>query len=135
METTIGMTKMQLLLSPKGDPDKAAAYVAHLSEAVYKDDGQALNAIAWPLVDPAQPKRSPVLLKAALKTALRADKVQMGKDAATADTLARAYFCNGNVAKAVETETRAVRLAKGTPLEKDTSLAASLAEYKKAQSK
>ena len=33
---------MQLLLSPAGDPDKAAAYALHLSETVYKDNGQAL---------------------------------------------------------------------------------------------
>ena len=135
LETAIGMTKMQLLLSPKGDPDKAAAYIAHLSETVYKDDSQTLNNIVWPLVDPAQPKRSSQLLKVALKVALQADQMQKGKDAAAADTLARAYFCNGNVAKAVETETRALRLAKGTDLEKDTSLASSLAEFKKAQSK
>ena len=61
--------------------------------------------------------------------------MQKGKDAATADTLARAYFVNGNVAKAVETENRAVQLAKGTDLEKDASLANSLVEYKKAQNK
>jgi thiol-disulfide isomerase/thioredoxin len=135
LETVIGMTKMQLLLGPKGDANKAASYVAHLSETVYKDDGAALNQLAWPLVDPAQPKRSPQMLKAALKVALRADQLQKGKDAATADTLARAYFCNGNVAKAVATETRAVQLAKGTELEKDASLANSLAEYRKAQQK
>ena len=135
METNLGMRKLELLLSPKGDADKAAAYVMHLSETVYKDNGMALNQIAWPLVDPAQPKRSPQLIKVALKVAIKADQLQKGKDAAIADTLARAYFANGNVAKAVETETRAVQIAKGTELEKDPSLANSLAEFKKAQNK
>ena len=56
-----------------------------------------------------------------------------GKDGAIADTLARAYFANGKVDDAIKTEERAISLAKGTPLEKDESLAKSLEEFKAAK--
>jgi hypothetical protein len=67
-----------------------------------------------------------------MKAALRADDVSKQKDPAIADTLAAAYFAAGKTAQAIETQERALKLAKGTQFEKDPSLAQHLATYKAA---
>jgi hypothetical protein len=126
---------MTILLKAQPDAETTEAYAAHLTDDVYKDSAEDLNGMAWSLVDPDQPKRSAKLEAVALKAAQRADELTRGKDAATADTLARAYFCSGDTAKALETQQRSVALAKGTPLEKDPDIAARLAEYQKAANK
>ncbi len=96
-------------------------------------DAQSLNAIAWAIVDPdAKLKPGPKLLELAVETAKQADKLAKEKDAAIADTLAKAYFDSGDVAKAVETQERAVRVAKGTQYESDKSIVERLEQYKKA---
>lgn len=132
LETTLANLKFTLMLKSQPDAPETAAYATHLAETVYKDNSQGLNSVAWGLIDPQQPKRGKKLRAIALKAALRADELEKGKDAAIADTLAKAYFDNGNTAKAIETQTRAVNLAKGTELEKDTTITDRLAEYKKA---
>jgi hypothetical protein len=53
-------------------------------------------------------------LKLALQGAQRADQLEHEKYNDVADTLATVYFSNGNVVKALETQERAVRLAKRT---------------------
>ncbi len=132
MEPTLANIKFALMLNAQPDAPETIAYAARLTETVFKDDSAQLNSVAWNLVDPAQPKRGKKLRAVALKAALRADALEQNKDAAIADTLAKAYFDNGNTAKAIETQTRALKLAKGTEMEKDASLAQHLAEYKKA---
>ena len=49
-----------------------------------------------------------------------------------ADTLGKAYFDNGDVTKAVETQERAVKLAVGTPFERDPDLKTRLEQYRQA---
>ena len=76
-----------------------------------------MNALAWAIVDPdAGIKPSAKLIEFAVETAGRADEMAESKDAAIADTLAKAYFDAGQKAKAVETQERAIRLAQGEPV-------------------
>jgi hypothetical protein len=100
----------------------------------FKDNPQALNQLAWTLVDPKRPKPAADVAKAALAAAERADALREGKDAQIADTVARAYFVNGDVAKAVAAQERAVKLAEGTDVGRDPSLKQRLVEYRKAAS-
>ena len=94
---------------------------------------QGLNGLAWAIVDPAAKiKPNAKLLEFAVEAAKKADELAKEKDPAIADTLAKCYFDSGEVTKAVETQERAVKLAKGTPFEQDESLAERLEQYKKA---
>ena len=68
----------------------------------------------------------------ALQAAQRADELKQGKDPAIADTLAKAYFASGAVNTAIQTQQRALKLAKGTPVEKDKGLQERLEQYKNA---
>jgi thiol-disulfide isomerase/thioredoxin len=132
LEKGLGTVKFALLRA-SGDSAAAANFLVELTGGVYKDEPGALNQLAWGLVDPAaRVKATPELVKAALAAAERADEAAGKKDPAIADTLARAYFASGDVKKAVETQERAIKLAAGTPMEKE--LTAALEEYKKAAS-
>jgi len=131
-EPMLGPAKFQFLASKGGDPVKAAEYGKRLVETVLKDSPEQLNGMAWMIVAPEAPKPTPAMLRLALQAAQRADTLAQGKDAAIADTLAKAYFDNGNPAKALEAQQRAVRLVKGTPQENDKELLARLEQYRKA---
>ena len=52
--------------------------------------------------------------------------------ASIADTLAKAYFDNGELANAVKTQERVIELAAGTQMEADPGLKKRLRQYKKA---
>jgi len=71
-------------------------------------------------------------LKLALKVAIKADKLANSEDPSVADTLAKAYFDNGEIAKAVKTQERVVELAEGTRMAADPGLKKRLRQYKKA---
>jgi thiol-disulfide isomerase/thioredoxin len=133
MEAQLGSAKFNML---QKDPEQAAAYGTHLVDKVLNDNAMGLNALSWSLVDPARPsKADPKLVAVALKAIQRADELSKGKDPAIADTLGCAYFASGNVAKALETQERAVKLAKGTEFEKDPDIAKRLEQYRKAAGK
>jgi len=134
LEQNLGMMKLGALVKAK-ELDKAVEYGNRLADEVMKDEAQGLNALAWTLVENPGPKPDSKLMKLALRIAEKADKLAEGKDGAIADTLAKAYFENGEPAKAVEAQERAVKQAKGTPLEKDASLQERLEMYKKAVKK
>ena len=76
-------------------------------------------------------------LRVAILTALNiADELLKEKDGMIADTLARAHFVNGDASKALETQERALKLAKGNPqLENDQEMKKRLEEYRKAAKK
>jgi thiol-disulfide isomerase/thioredoxin len=136
MEQNFAMMKLRLLTGKGGNPEKAAAYIGRLTDDVFKDNAQALNFVAWSVVDPdAQAKPDKKLVELALKAARRADELAQGKDGAIADTLAKAYFDSGDTAKALETQERAAALVKGTPQEKDPGIQKRLEEYRKAANK
>jgi tetratricopeptide (TPR) repeat protein len=120
LESGLGLQKFRLLAGKGGDADKALEYGTKLVETTLKDNAQGLNFLAWTVVDPgAKGKPDPKMVKMALSAARRADELAKGKDAAIADTLARAYFVSGDAAKALEAQERAVKQAAGTPLEKE----------------
>jgi thiol-disulfide isomerase/thioredoxin len=129
-----GLTKFRVLAEGLKDADKAAEYAKKLID-VLKDNPGQLNELAWLVVDPAnKEKPAAKLLKVALEAAQKADALAKGEDAAIADTLGKAYFDNGQVEKAVETQERAVKLAKGNP-EIEAELTKRLEEFKKALKK
>jgi thiol-disulfide isomerase/thioredoxin len=136
MEKQVGLLKFKALAADAGSVDKALAYGKRLVETVLADNAQGLNFVAWTVVDPdAKTKPDAKLLKLALQAAQQADDLVKGRDAGIADTLALAYFDNGNAAKALETQERALKLAEGTPLATDPDLKRRLEQYKKAARK
>ncbi len=130
LESQLGGLKFMILLQT-GESKAAAAYGAKVYEDS-KDDANALNNIAWSIVDPDRKvKTTPDLLKLAVKAASRGDELNEQKDAAVADTLAKALFDSGETAKAYEVQQRACKLAEGTPL-LDGGMKERLEQYKKA---
>jgi thiol-disulfide isomerase/thioredoxin len=94
-------------------------------------DSQALNALAWGLVDPEGEVKNPDL-DLAMKAAIEANRLTGEKDAAILDTLARVHWLKGDKAKAIELQTKAVELA---PEQLKEDLKAVLDEYKAAEKK
>jgi len=135
LERSLGPLKFQTLLGQPSKQAEAVAYGNRLADTALKDNAGALNQFAWFLLDPEQPKRDAALLPVALKAAQRADELAGGKDPAILDTLAKGYFDSGDTAKALECQEKAVRLAKGTPLETDKDMVARLEMYRKAAAK
>jgi thiol-disulfide isomerase/thioredoxin len=136
LEPQLGMAKFKGLADLPGSEDKAAEYGKHLVDKVYKDNAEHLNAVAWTIVAPERKEKADAkLLKVALAAAQRADELGKGESGPIADTLARAYFLNGDVAKALELQERAVKQIKGTQFEQDPSIQQRLEEYRKAAKK
>jgi thiol-disulfide isomerase/thioredoxin len=134
-ERFVGPMKFAALVK-LDEQDKALEYGKKLLATELGKDAQGLNAIAWGIVDPeAKIKPNAKLLEMAVDSAKKADELVKEKDPAIADTLAKTYFDSGDVAKAIETQERAVRLAKGTPFEQNKDLAERLEKYKKAAEK
>jgi thiol-disulfide isomerase/thioredoxin len=116
------------------EQDKALEYGKKLLASDLGKEAQGLNAIAWAVVDPeSKVKPNAKLLEMAVDAAKKADELVNEKDPAIADTLAKTYFDSGEVAKAIETQERAVRLGKDSPIAKE--LAERLEQYKKAAAK
>jgi thiol-disulfide isomerase/thioredoxin len=109
------MQKFMMLL--KADkPEKAYAIGNEMVDGIFKDNSQALNQIAWTIVDPAEtPSKQD--LKLALKAAKRADELTKHEDAAIVDTLAKVYHDSGEMSKALDLQEKAAKLAEGTPFE------------------
>jgi thiol-disulfide isomerase/thioredoxin len=127
LESMFGLQKYGLMIQ-SGDKG-AAAYALKLIDGPFKDNVEELNALAWANLDdegeiPANMRDS----KMALKAALRANEVSKGKEGEILNTLALAYFKNGDPAKAVETQEKAIKL---TP-EPEADMAARLKKYQKA---
>lgn len=135
MEARLAVPKYGAMAKLK-DVDAAVTYGKHLLENLYKDNQQALNHMAWAVVDTDAEKKSDVkLLAQALAMAKRADELAKTKDPAIADTLALCYFENGDVAKAVEVQKRAVAQAKEKELPGVEELEARLEKFTKALNK
>jgi tetratricopeptide (TPR) repeat protein len=128
------LVKLQILSSPKGNVDQALAAGNELIENdEVGENADTLNNIAWMLVTPEREKKAdPKLLKFALKVALKADNLRKNQDPSIADTLAKAYFDNGMLAKAVAAQERVVELVPGTDLENDPNIKKRLRQYKRA---
>jgi thiol-disulfide isomerase/thioredoxin len=135
LEEMLGLLKFETLAAREGERDKALHYGRGLVAGALKNDAARLNGLARSVVDSDTTRRDARLVEVALRAARRADELKRGKDPATADTLARAYFASGAVARAIEAQRRAITLARGTPLEKDKGLKERLERYKKAAQK
>ena len=132
LEKMLSLLKFETLATQEGELDKAIQYGRGLVEGALKNDAARLNRLARSIVDSSANRRDAKLVAVALQAAQRADELIKAKDAAIADTLAKTYFASGAVKRAIETQERAIRLAKGTPAEKDKSLQERLERYKKA---
>ncbi|MBI5364409.1 MAG: redoxin family protein [Planctomycetes bacterium] len=118
-------TKFKLLAVEKKDAPAALAYAKEVFAGFGKSDANVLNAIAWTLVDPENPlPQTDAAL--AIQLATRAVELTERKNAAILDTLARAHFAKGEVDKAIEIQTEAVKL--------DKELQGALDEYTAAKS-
>jgi thiol-disulfide isomerase/thioredoxin len=118
--------KFQILATELKDLDRAYAWAKTALEGACKDSENALNAMAWLIVDPETElaRRDADL---AVKLAQRAAELTQEKNAAVLDTLARAWFTKGDAKKAVEVQRKAVAL--------DAKLKPALDEYEKALGK
>ena len=129
-EERYGMTKFDILMSQ--DAEKAGAYGKRLVEVVYAKDANALNMIAWRMVDPRAKTTGKPDLDLALRSAKAAEQMTESKEPSVLDTLARVHFARGSIDDAIAVQTRAVELAKGEKLEAE--LAERLTEYQAAKS-
>ena len=132
-EADFGTMKFQLLLLKAKDAAGASAYGNQLVDGALKNDSNGLNEIAWTIVDPANtdlPKRD---LKLAIKAAERSCELSKNKDAYAMDTLAKAYFDDGQTGRAAELQEKAVKLLSPDDKEAGT-MKERLEQYKKANS-
>ena len=127
LEKSLGLDKFLMMI--KGDDPAATAYAARLVEGVLGEESEPLNRIAWAIVDPkARRKPSATDLKLALKAATRADELAHGEDASILDTLALASFANGDPAKALAAQEKAIKLAG----DENEGMKSRLGKYRKA---
>lgn len=101
--------KFSMLLTKVKDYKEAYRYTQWLLSDAFRDNPQALNRMAWTILDdPGVEQRD---YDMALKLARRANEIKKAKDPDVMDTLARAYFEKGDVDKAIEWQSRAIDLA------------------------
>ena len=128
LEPYLATPRFDALVSLK-EIEKAITYGKRMISDLYKDNAAALNELAWGLVDPDRDKKAdPKLVKLAVDAAKRACELTKTEDAALLDTLGCAYFLDGDVAKAIETQEKAVKLRPD-----DDDLKAHLEKFKKAK--
>ena len=132
LEEQLGQTKFQILLE-SGANAKAADYARRLMDGVFKDDAEELNDLAWSVVDPKVAEdeaAGPRSKSAARRRRRRAVSLTQEKDASVLDTLANAHFVRGDITKAIEVETKALKLKPD-----DDELQEHLDTFKKAKEK
>jgi hypothetical protein len=111
----------------KADEAKGYAFANKMVDGPLKNEAQFLNAVAWSIVDP-ETEYAKQDLDLAMKAATAANEATKGEDAAILDTLARVYWVQGNKAKAVELQQKAISHAEGGMKEE---LEETLKTYKK----
>jgi len=103
--------KYQALLM-QGEKEKAAALGRELVSKTFADEPQALNGLAWFIVDPEGTiKAEDRDMELAMEAATKAVELTKGEAGSILDTLARVHFINGDLDKAIETQKRAVEHA------------------------
>ncbi len=127
---TVGTAKFNALLRGKMDYPAAYAYANKLVDGDLKDEPEALNEIAWYIVDEQGVVKRDFEL--AMRAATRAAEVTKFKNGMILDTLARVYFETGNVDKAIEWQTKAVEF---TDRDNKQQIEDTLAKYKAAKAK
>ncbi len=128
LEGKLFQTKFAMLMQA-GDETAANAFASQYVEKATLDDAQALNGIAWTIVDPDSKKDAAKRdLKLAMKAATKANALLKGEDAAVLDTLALVCFECGEIEKAAELQEKAVKLMPSA----DEEVKGRLEKYKKA---
>jgi thiol-disulfide isomerase/thioredoxin len=122
-----------MMLAKIGPKETASTYGQQIVAGPLKDNAMGLNLLAWGIVDPElKLSREQRDVELAMAAAARADELTKHADASIIDTLARAHFWKGDLAKAVELQEKAVAAA-GSAEEK-ASLQTTLDEYRKSAS-
>jgi tetratricopeptide (TPR) repeat protein len=132
LESQYATTKFEVLLHDKQYAE-AYAYGVKLVDGLFKDDADALNQLAWSVVDPEATDVEKHDLAFALKAASRANELTSGKSPGILDTLAKVHFDMGDVAKAIDIQQKAVDATQDAQMKKD--LTERLEQYKKAAGK
>ncbi len=109
------LEKWNVLLLQMGNSKEAYAFGEKLVSKNW-DDPMLLNQVAWTVVDDRRVKSRDTDF--ALRVAKRAAELTDHKDGAILDTLARAYYEGGELARAVEWQRKAVKHAAG-PMKED----------------
>lgn len=113
MARQLGFTKYNVLYNF----DEAGAYAwgRTLAEGMFKEDSNALNTIAWMIIDPAaKDKRKNPDLKLAMEVAERANALSGDKDPMIMDTYALALYLGGKKTEAIALQERAVKIGEAT---------------------
>ena len=124
------------VLATSGATEAAVEPGRELMDSPLGENPQLLNMIAWTLVDPAR-EGEPAgkeALALAREAAEKADKLSDGGNWMYLDTLARVYFVEGDAAKALAAQEKAVELA-GDELDDQPDVKDRLEEYRKAVKK
>ncbi|MHC4940792.1 MAG: TlpA family protein disulfide reductase [Planctomycetota bacterium] len=120
MESVLGRYQRQLLLTAK-DWDGFDEHAKRTVEKAIKyRDPDALNDVAWTIVDP-KGKVERRDFELALKAAVKAVEFSRRKDAAILDTLARVWAWKGDFDKAVEFQAEAVALQESNAKEAEST--------------
>lgn len=130
-----GNAQLRMLAQSKsGAPEKAVEWAKTWIEGPGKNSPEGLNAVAWVLVDPADPFPKPDL-DVAMKAAQRSAELTKNEDGAILDTLARVHFLKGDVAKAIELQKLALERLKPNQMQFKGQIEAALKEYEAAAAK
>jgi hypothetical protein len=109
------LRKFIVLLKHVDDPEAAYAVAREMARDKW-DDADALNEIAWLIVD--EPGIGTRDLTFAMEIALRANELTEGKSPYVLDTVARVFWEQGELGTAIAWQHRAVQQAVGTPWER-----------------
>ena len=127
------LVRFKVLTDAKDRGDDALDLANKLLESEFAEDPKFLDKVAWVIVNPDREKKAdPKLVKFALKVALKADQIAESEDISVADTLAKAYFDNGDFANAVKAQQRCLKLAEDAGMAADPGLKKRLNQYKRA---
>ncbi len=125
------MELMRILAGPAGKPNEAWKYGEELLESG-KNNEMMMNQLAWTIVDPEGGVEKPNL-ELARKAAEAGMKAGKGENGALLDTFARVLFLKGEVARAIETQKKAIEKAADGPMKDE--MKTTLAEYEGALKK
>jgi tetratricopeptide (TPR) repeat protein len=117
-------TKFMILAKAKNDMKAAYAEVEKDMASPLKEDAEALNQISWTILDDEEIAERNIDL--AMRMAVRAVEVSKGERADILDTLARAHYEKGDIAKAIEWQKKAIAKS---PEEMKEDLEATLKKY------
>ncbi|MFN8745928.1 MAG: redoxin family protein [Phycisphaerales bacterium] len=117
-------TKFMILAKAKNDMKAAYAEIEKDMAGPLKEDAEALNQISWTILDEEEIAERNIDL--AMRMAVRAVEVSKGERADILDTLARAHYEKGDIAKAIEWQKKAIAKS---PEEMKEDLEATLKKY------